>query len=108
MAKKNSLSPRVANNSVEDVAHAELPTRYGRFTIHGFRGAGPQDEAVALVRGKVRGPFKSRKLAPLVSVNSQCLTGDVLTSQRCGCRPQLGLCIERISQAHSRLPLDLT
>src|SRR5258708_39867778 len=31
------------------IAHAELPTRYGRFTIYGFKGRGPQEEAVALV-----------------------------------------------------------
>src|SRR5260370_29501401 len=43
------------------VAHAALPTRYGRFTIYGFRGRGPQEEAVALVRGNLKG-----KTAPLV------------------------------------------
>src|SRR5258707_3163556 len=107
MAKKNSLSPRVANNSVEDVAHAELPTRYGRFTIHGFRGAGPQDEAVALVRGKIRGPFKSRKSAPLVRVHSQCLTGDVLTSLRCDCRAQLELSLKKLGRAPSGILLYL-
>ncbi len=61
------------------VAHAELPTRYGRFTIFGFKGRGPQEEAVALVRGNLKG-----RTAPLVRVHSQCLTGDVLTSLRCG------------------------
>src|SRR5947209_20636622 len=66
---------------VEIVAHAALPTRYGRFTIYGFKGRGPEEEAVALVRGKLNG-----KSAPLVRVHSQCLTGDVLTSLRCGCR----------------------
>ncbi len=107
MAKKNSLSPRVAKNSVEDVAQAELPTRYGRFTIHGFRGAGPQDEAVALVRGNIRGPFQSKKSAPLVRVHSQCLTGDVLTSQRCDCRAQLELSLKKISEAPSGILLYL-
>jgi len=32
-----------------------FPTRYGRFAIYGFKGDGPLEEAVALVRGKVNG-----------------------------------------------------
>src|SRR6266849_918148 len=107
MPKKKSSAPRKHMNSVQDVAHAELPTRYGRFTIHGFRGQGLQDEAVALVRGKIRGPFNSKKSAPLVRVHSQCLTGDVLTSQRCDCRAQLELSLRRISRARAGLLLYL-
>jgi GTP cyclohydrolase II len=99
---------RILNKkSVEMVAQAELPTRYGKFTIHGFRGLGPQDEAVALVRGKIRGPFKSANSAPLVRVHSQCLTGDVLTSQRCDCRAQLELSLKKISEAPSGILLYL-
>ena len=55
MPKKKLPERLVKQNSPEIVAQAELPTRYGRFTIHGFRGNGPQDEAVALVdRSAVR------------------------------------------------------
>ena len=107
MAKKTTRSKQIAETSIEDVAHAELPTRYGRFTIHGFRGAGPKDEAVALVRGNFRGPFKSRKSVPLVRVHSQCLTGDVLTSQRCDCRAQLELSMKKIGEAPSGILLYL-
>jgi GTP cyclohydrolase II len=89
------------------VAHAELPTRYGRFTIHGFRGARPRDEAVALVRGNIRGPFRSRKSVPLVRVHSQCLTGDVLTSLRCDCRAQLELSMRKIGEAPAGILLYL-
>lgn len=92
---------------IEDVAHAELPTKYGRFVIHGFRGLGPLEEAVVLVRGKVRGPFKSKESAPLVRVHSQCLTGDVLSSQRCDCRAQLELSMKAISQAPAGILLYL-
>src|SRR6266436_6272164 len=107
MAKKNSAVRSSKKSMVEDVAQAELPTRYGRFTIHGFRGTGPQDEAVALVRGNIRGPFKSKKSAPLVRVHSQCLTGDVLSSLRCDCRAQLELSLKKISQARSGVLLYL-
>jgi GTP cyclohydrolase II len=107
MATKISTSHPAKQSKVEDVAHADLPTRYGHFTIHGFRGAGPQDEAVALVRGRIRGPFKSKKSVPLVRVHSQCLTGDVLTSQRCDCRAQLELSMKKIGRVPSGILLYL-
>jgi GTP cyclohydrolase II len=88
--------------SLQMVAHATLPTRYGRFTIFGFKGRGPQEEAVALVHGKLNG-----KSAPLVRVHSQCLTGDVLTSLRCDCRAQLELSLKKIGQAASGILLYL-
>src|SRR5258708_11640890 len=75
------------------VAHAALPTRYGRFTLYGFRGRGPQEEAVALVRGNLNG-----KTAPLVRLHSHCLTGHVLGSRRSHCRPQLEFSVKRIRQ----------
>ena len=78
------------------VAHAALPTRYGHFTIYGFKGRSPQEEAVALVRGKL-----NAKNLPLVRVHSQCLTGDVLTSLRCDCRAQLELSLRKIGRAAS-------
>jgi len=107
MLNKKSLALRAKIKLVEEIAHAELPTRYGRFTIHGFRGLGPQDEAVALVRGKIRGPFKSKKSVPVVRVHSQCLTGDVLSSLRCDCRAQLELSMKTISEAPSGILLYL-
>jgi GTP cyclohydrolase II len=107
MAKKKSAASRGKIKSPRMVAQAELPTRYGRFTIHGFRGIGPLDEAVALVRGNIPGPFKSKKFVPLVRVHSQCLTGDVLTSLRCDCRAQLELSMQKISEAPAGILLYL-
>jgi len=94
-AKKKSAALKL-------VARAALPTRYGRFTIYGFKGRGAQDEAVALVRGNLKG-----KSVPLVRVHSQCLTGDVLTSLRCDCRAQLELSLKKIGQAASGILLYL-
>jgi GTP cyclohydrolase II len=93
---------RKKTTGVRMVAHADLPTRYGRFTIYGFKGRGLLDEAVALVRGNLKG-----KTAPLVRVHSQCLTGDVLTSLRCDCRAQLELSLKKIGQAPSGILLYL-
>jgi GTP cyclohydrolase II len=88
--------------SVKLIAQAALPTRYGRFTIYGFKGRGPLEEAIALVRGKLNG-----KSAPLVRVHSQCLTGDVLGSLRCDCRAQLELSLRKIGQAGAGVLLYL-
>src|ERR1700726_4368288 len=84
------------------VAQAKLPTRYGDFTIYGFKGAGELDEAVALVRGNLKG-----KVVPLVRVHSQCLTGDVLASMRCDCRAQLELSLKEIGRAPAGVLLYL-
>jgi GTP cyclohydrolase II len=94
--------PKKKGSGVKLIAQAALPTRHGRFTIYGFKGAGPQDEAIALVRGKLGG-----KAAPLVRVHSQCLTGDVLGSLRCDCRAQLELSLKKIGQAGSGILLYL-
>ena len=104
MAKKTSSKKHRdrAKGGAQHVAQAELPTRYGKFTIHGFEGDGAQEEAVALVRGKLNG-----KVAPLVRVHSQCLTGDVLTSLRCDCRAQLELSMQKIGHAPSGILLYL-
>jgi GTP cyclohydrolase II len=103
MKKRNVVTKRKRDAGVPRmVAQAELPTRYGRFRIYGFEGRGPQEEAVALVRGNLRG-----RVAPLVRVHSQCLTGDVLTSLRCDCRAQLELSMKKIGQAPAGVLLYL-
>jgi GTP cyclohydrolase II len=102
---KNSQKRKYAKKTESEVkliAQAALPTRHGRFTIYGFKGRGPLDEAIALVRGKLNG-----KSAPLVRVHSQCLTGDVLASLRCDCRAQLELSLKKIGQAGSGILLYL-
>src|SRR5262245_13930325 len=108
MAKRNRTVQAISKNGLpKSVAQAVLPTRYARFTIHGFEGEGPNQEAIALVRGNLRGPFKSKKAVPLVRVHSQCLTGDVLTSLRCDCRAQLELSMKEIGRAAAGILLYL-
>jgi GTP cyclohydrolase II len=75
------------------VAEAQLPTQFGRFTIYGIKGRKPSEEVVAILHGNMR-----NGKAPLVRVHSQCLTGDVFTSQRCDCRAQLEFSLRRIAQ----------
>lgn len=77
---------------VELVAHADLPTRFGRFTLYGFYDAKHDKEHTAIVKGEVRG----RSGVP-VRVHSQCHTGDVLGSLRCDCRDQLEAALSYIN-----------
>ncbi len=102
MAKKKPRNNSRKRSEAQLIAQAELPTKYGRFRIYGFRGDGPQEEAVALVRGKLKG-----STAPLVRVHSQCLTGDVLHSLRCDCRAQLELSLKKIGNSPAGILLYL-
>ena len=88
--------------NVQVMARAKLPTRYGQFTILGLKSGDRKEEAVVLLRGRLNGSG-----APLVRVHSQCLTGDVLTSQRCDCRAQLELSLRKIGRATSGILLYL-
>jgi GTP cyclohydrolase II len=103
MTPKSRTNHKPTNlSTLKHVAHAALPTRWGKFTVHGFTGKGSQEEAVALVRGNLKG-----KQTPLVRVHSQCLTGDVLNSLRCDCRAQLELSLKKIGQAPAGVLLYL-
>lgn len=88
----------MSSSSVQQIASASFPTRWGKFRIYGFRGEFGSDgevrveEAVALVMGNVR------STPALVRVHSQCLTGDVFHSLRCDCRQQLELSLAMIAQ----------
>jgi GTP cyclohydrolase II len=92
----------VSQRSVQQVASAEFPTRWGTFRIFGFRGefgegalpknALRKEEAVALVMGDVC------SVPPLVRIHSQCLTGDVFGSLRCDCRQQLEMALAMIAE----------
>jgi len=88
------------------VARAQLPTSFGDFRVVGIEGR-PGEEAVAIQRGTLRlGKTRNGK-APLVRVHSQCLTGDVFTSERCDCRAQLEFSSKQIAKEPSGVLLYL-
>jgi len=86
----------VSSDSIQQVASADFPTRWGKFRILGFQGTfgeeQRQESAVALVMGDVH------SAPPLVRIHSQCLTGDVFGSLRCDCRQQLEMALSMIAQ----------
>ncbi len=81
------------DNYIEKVSSAILPTEYGTFTIEGYRNAADGKEAVALIKGDIKGGNP-----PLVRVHSQCLTGDGFASLRCDCGNQLHKAMQMIEQ----------
>src|SRR5213082_1078763 len=77
--------------SVERVAVANLPTKWGEFRIAGYRSLNSDEEFVALFKGELR-----RDTPTLVRIHSQCLTGDVFGSAKCDCGAQLHRTMEMI------------
>jgi GTP cyclohydrolase II len=90
------VATRAKNPKARVVARAELPTSFGKFTIFAIEGAGPGDEAVAIVHGDL--DDRKAASAPLVRVHSQCLTGDTFASERCDCRAQLEFSLRKIAK----------
>lgn len=93
--EKKTEAPRI-------VARAQLPTKYGRFTILGIEASKADESAVVLQHGKICGDE-----IPLVRIHSQCLTGDVFHSQRCDCRAQLELALRKTGLARCGLVIYL-
>ena len=77
---------------VEEVVSAHLPTAHGEFTAHALRSRVDGTEYLALVCGSI-----ADGEGILTRVHSACLTGDVLSSLRCDCGPQLRAAMEAIS-----------
>src|SRR3954463_9308284 len=78
---------------VRRVSEARIPTQYGDFTAHVFESLLDGTEHLAFVRGEVAG-----KTDVLVSVHSECLTGDVFGSLLCDCGLQLDRALERVAR----------
>ncbi|MFW9812857.1 MAG: GTP cyclohydrolase II [Candidatus Thorarchaeota archaeon] len=69
---------------VQLVAIADLPSRFGNFQVAGFVSPCDGKEHTAIAKGDVVG-----KEGVVTRVHSECLTGDVMGSNRCDCRDQL-------------------
>jgi 3,4-dihydroxy 2-butanone 4-phosphate synthase/GTP cyclohydrolase II len=78
---------------VHRVASAQLPTRFGDFTIHVFEADFESTTHAAIVAGT---PHLDP--APLVRVHSQCLTGDIFASLRCDCGAQRDQALRQIAE----------
>lgn len=98
MRERQRLAVQAPYNQLLYVDSCKLPTRHGLFRMHGFRELSNNREHVVLSHGSW-----SPEHAPLVRLHSQCLTGDVFTSLRCDCGPQLNRALGAIVEAGAGL-----
>lgn len=78
---------------VEQVASADMPTKYGNFRIYGYINKLNGEHHVALVKGEI-GDGENL----LCRVHSECLTGDAFGSARCDCGQQLASAMTQIEK----------
>ncbi len=84
---------RRANESlVMHTSSGRVPTQWGEFTCHSYESHVDGLTHLAMVYGDLSGVD-----APLVRVHSECLTGDIFSSQRCDCGAQLTASMERVA-----------
>jgi 3,4-dihydroxy 2-butanone 4-phosphate synthase/GTP cyclohydrolase II len=86
---------RRSDRLVARVSEAELPTKFGVWTIKVYKSLVDGIEHVALIHGKV----DARPV--LVRVHSECFTGDILSSLRCDCQDQLHAAMRMIQKEKS-------
>ena len=80
------------SNLVDYVTSCSLPTPWAQFTMHAFVEHATGKEHLAMTLGDL-----STGDAPLARIHSECLTGDVMFSQRCDCGAQLESALRRIA-----------
>lgn len=106
----NGDKPRGA--SVTRYSETLLPTAHGTFRVIAYRASedlAPDPVAAAFPDSpRMRERFspiehlaivseKPSRDSPLVRIHSECLTGEVLQSLKCDCRPQLDMALQRIA-----------
>ncbi|CAN7302690.1 GTP cyclohydrolase II [Massilia sp. LjRoot122] len=88
-----STPSAVPDQLLDYVTSCALPTPWAQFTLHAFVEHGNGKEHLAMVLGDI-----GDGEPVLARVHSECLTGDVLFSQRCDCGAQLEGALQRIAE----------
>jgi 3,4-dihydroxy 2-butanone 4-phosphate synthase/GTP cyclohydrolase II len=70
-----------------------MPTENGTFEVIGYEDVNTHEQHLAIVKGEL-----DPVVPTLVRVHSECLTGDVLGSQRCDCGEQLRRALRMIDR----------
>jgi GTP cyclohydrolase II len=78
---------------VDYVTSCSLPTPWAQFTLHAFVEHETGKEHLAMALGDL-----SDGAPVLARIHSECLTGDVMFSQRCDCGAQLETALQRIAE----------
>ncbi len=91
---------RRSEKMVTCVRQAQLPTRFGLFSLRLYQSRPDGEMHIALVMGN-----PARDASALVRVHSECLTGDVFNSLRCDCGAQLRVAMQKVAEAKSGVVL---
>lgn len=78
---------------IRRVAQAQMPTKFGNFTMIAYENEVDPHQHLALICGEV-----ANKEDVLVRMHSECFTGDVLGSLRCDCGMQLHTALRMIAE----------
>ena len=90
---ENPAMPVTANEALLDyTTSCALPTPWAQFTLHAFVEHATGKEHLAMTLGNI-----GDGEPVLARVHSECLTGDVLFSQRCDCGAQLEGALRKIA-----------
>jgi 3,4-dihydroxy 2-butanone 4-phosphate synthase/GTP cyclohydrolase II len=87
---------RTHESLVERGGESNLPTEHGVFRARAYRSLIDGTEHLALTLGDVAWSDDQRSV--LVRMHSECLTGDILGSQRCDCGAQLQQALRLIGE----------
>lgn len=91
LKRQHSTDGEEAGAAVSVAAEANLPSRFGDFTVVAFNTPDGKEHG-AVIHGDVDG----RSGVPL-RVHSECFTGDVMGSLKCDCRDQLEASLNMIA-----------
>jgi GTP cyclohydrolase II len=86
------VTSAASSNLVDYVTSCTLPTPWAQFTLHAFVEHATGKEHLAMTLGDL-----SLDEPPLMRIHSECLTGDVMFSQRCDCGAQLEGALKKIA-----------
>ncbi|GEO69668.1 GTP cyclohydrolase II [Levilactobacillus acidifarinae] len=78
----------------QSITQVHLPTKYGDFQLEAFATTDGREPTLLISKGPIQ---PNEPL--LLRVHSECLTGDLLGSQRCDCGEQLALALKTIERA---------
>ena len=81
---------------VSFISKSTIPTKFGNFDAHVYKDNNDNTEHIAMTYGD----YLSEE-ATMVRVHSECLTGDVLFSQKCDCGYQLDTAFKKIVENKS-------
>ncbi|WP_333873466.1 GTP cyclohydrolase II [Methylobacter sp.] len=84
------------------ISSSNLPTEFGDYVIHAYKDIRTSVEHVALIMGIVH-----LKENVLTRIHSECLTGDIFSSNRCDCGKQLKLAQQLIAEENTGIIIYL-